>query len=131
MSKIKWIDILGWNDEQLEDLRTTGFAYLRQGKYDIAITFFEALSVLDPRSAYDQQTLGALYLQLNNPIRAIKCFEKAMKLEPDHSLTRLNLAKAFFLLDKKEEGLQVANQLKDDPEPQIARVANALLLVYG
>lgn len=131
MSRINWRDKLGWTEEHLEDLRYTGYAYLRQGKYDIAISFFEALTVLDPESAYDAQTLGALYLQVNNPLKALKCFDKALKLEADHAPTLLNLCKALFMLGKKEEGLKLAEILKNEPDPHISNSARALLLAHS
>lgn len=131
MSKINWRESLGWTEEQLEDLRYTGYAYIRQGKYDIAISFFEALTVLDSESAYDAQTLGALYLQLNNPAKALKYFDRALKLEADHAPTLLNLCKALFMLGKKEEGLKLANILKNEPSPSISNTAKALILAYS
>lgn len=131
MSKINWLTSLGWTEEQLEDLRYAGYAYLRQGKYDIALSFFEALTVLDPESAYDAQTLGALYLQLNNPVKALKYFDKALKIEGDHAPTLLNLCKALFMLGKKEEGLKLANILKNEPDSTISNTAKALILAYG
>ena len=131
MSRINWRKSLGWTEEQLEDLRYTGYAYIRQGKYEIALSFFEALTVLDQDSAYDAQTLGALYLQLGNPQKALKCFDKALKLEADHAPTLLNLCKAFFMLGKKEEGLKLANILKNEPDPVIANSAKALILAYS
>ena len=54
MGKINWKDHLGWSEEQLEDLRYTGFSYIRQGKYEIALAFFEALVILDPSSVYNK-----------------------------------------------------------------------------
>lgn len=131
MSKIDWLKELEWGDEQLEDLRYTGYAYLRQGKYEIAISFFEALTVLDKDSAYDIQTLGALYLQVGNAAKAIKCFDKALKLEADHGPTLLNLCKALFMLGKKEEGLKLAHILKREPNPMISNVATALILAHS
>src|SRR5262245_16344861 len=131
MAKIDWKQQLGWTEDHLEDLRYAGYAYIRQGKYDIALPFFEALSVLDPESAYDIQTLGALYMQLNNPVKAIKAFDKALKLDADHGPTLLNLAKALFMMGKKEEGLKLANILKNEPNAFISNVAKALILAYG
>jgi tetratricopeptide (TPR) repeat protein len=130
MAKINWQNVLGWNEEHLEDLRFTGYAYIRQGKYDIAKSFFEALTVLDPESAYDAQTLGAIYLQLNDPSNALKCFDKALKIEGDHAPTLLNLAKALFMLGKKDEGLKLAHILKNEKDIGIANVAKALILAY-
>lgn len=130
MSRIDWANKLSWNEEQFEDLRYTGYAYLRQGKYDIAITFFEALTVLDPSSAYDSQTLGALYLQLGQPQKAIKWLDHALKIEADHGPTLLNLCKALFMIGKKDEGLKLANILKNEPSLIISNTAKALILAH-
>lgn len=131
MGKINWQDKLGWTEEHIEDLRYTGFSYIRQGKYDIALSFFEALVVLDPNSAYDAQTLGALYIQLNQPAKALRYFDKALKLEANHGPTLLNLAKAFFMMGKKEEGLKIVQLLKNEKDPAVSNVAKALLLAYS
>jgi tetratricopeptide (TPR) repeat protein len=131
MPNIDWLKTLGWNEDQIEDLRNAGYAYIRQGKYDIALPFYEALLVLDPESAYDAQTLGALYLQLNNPAKALKCFDRALKLDADHAPTLLNVTKALFMLGKKEEGLKLAAILKNEKNPAVSNVAKALMLAYG
>lgn len=130
MSRIDWKKELKWTPDHLEDLRYTGYAYLRQGKYDIAITFFEALSIIDPDSAYDAQTLGGLYLQKGDPKTAIKWLERALKIEADHGPTLLNLCKALFMVGKKKEGLKLAYILKKEPNLAIANVASALILAH-
>lgn len=130
MTRIDWCKKLKWGQEHLEDLRFAGYAYLRQGKYDIAISFFEALAVLDPESAYDSQTLGALYLQINKPEQAIKWLDRALKIETDHAPTLLNLCKALFMIGKKEQGLKLANILKREPNTAVANVARALILAH-
>lgn len=131
MSRINWLQTLGWSEEQLDDMRYTGYAYIRQGKYEIALPFFEALSVLSPDNPYDAQTLGAIYLQLGNPGKALKFFDRALKMEADHTPTLLNLCKALFMLGKKDEGLKLANILKNEPDPYIANIAKALILAHS
>lgn len=131
MGRIKWLNELGWSQEQLEDIRFAGYAYIRQGKYDIALPFFEALVVLDPESSYDAQTLGALYLQLNSPLKAIKIFDKALQLEADHAPTLLNVTKALLMLGRKEEAVKLANILKNEKDAAISNVAKALILAYS
>lgn len=128
---IDWREKLGWTDEHIEDLRYTGFSYIRQGKYDIALPFFEALAILDPESAYDAQTLGAIYLQINEPTKAMHSFERALQLEAEHGPTLLNLAKAFFMMGKKEEGLRLVQILKEDSNPTVSNTAKALILAYS
>lgn len=131
MSRINWCKELSWTEEQLEDLRYTGYAYLRQGKYDIAISFFEALTVLDANSAYDAQTLGALYMQIGNHAKALKWLNRALLLETDHAPTLLNLCKLLFMMGKKEEGLKLAKILKNEPSISISNTAEALILAYS
>lgn len=131
MSRINWLARLGWNDEQIEDLRNTGYAYIRQGKYDIALPIFEGIWVLSQESAYDAQTIGAIYLQLGNPQKSIKYLNHALKIEADHGPTLLNLTKAFFMLGKKDEGLKLAFILKNETDPLIANTAKALILAYS
>lgn len=132
MGSIDWMKKLGWTEEHAEDLRYTGFSYVRQGKYDIALSFFEALVILDPNNVYDIQTLGALYLQINQYELALKYFDQALKLETsNHGPTLLNLAKTFFAMGKKDEGLKIVNILKTDQNPSISNTAKAFLLAYG
>lgn len=131
MGTIDWKKKLTWTNDQLSALRNAGYSYIRQGKYDIALPFFEALVVLDSESAYDIQTLGALYLQLNNPAKALKCFDKALKVNAEHAVTLLNITKALFALGKKEEGMKLANILKNDANPNISNVAKAFLLAFS
>ena len=130
MSRINWLKELGWNEEHIEDLRLAGYSYIRQGKYDIALPFFEALTVLDPTSSYDVQQLGALYLQLNKPEVALKYLDRALKLEADHAPTLLNLTKALLMLNRREEALKLAEILKKEPDPVISNMAKALILAY-
>ncbi len=131
MGTIDWKKRLNWNEDQLHDLRNTGYAYIRQGKYEIALPLFEALNILDNNSAYDAQTLGALYLQLNQPEKALKYFDRALKIEGDHATTLLNVSKALFALGRREDGLKLANILKNEPNPAISNMAKALLLAFS
>ena len=131
MDRINWLDKLGWNQEHLEEMRHTGYSYIRQGKYDIALPFFKALVILDNESAYDAQTLGAIYVEINEPEKAIKYLDRALQIESDHAPTLLNLTKAFFMSGKKVDGKRLANILKKDHNPFIAGQAAALLLAYS
>ena len=131
MSQIKWLEVLGWGQEELEDLRFVGYSYIKQGKYDLAVTFFEALVVLNPESAYDLQTLGALYLQMNNNLAALNYIERALKIEPTHLPTLLNRTKALFALGYKKQGLAQARFLETTVETAIENQDSALILSYS
>jgi tetratricopeptide (TPR) repeat protein len=128
MSEIDWLDVLDWDKEELEDLRFVGYSYLKQGKYDISITFFKALVILNPNNAYDLRTLGALYLQKGNNLMALNYLEKALKLEPNHDETILNRIKALFGLGYKRQAMSQAQALEKNPNPEIANQASSLIL---
>lgn len=130
MQRINWLKELGWTEDHIDEMRILAFAYLRQGKYDIALPFFEALVALNRDSFYDLQTLGALYVQLNQPEQAIRYLNKALVSNEEHGTTMLNLMKAYFMSSKIEEGLRLAKLLKTDKDPFIAGSAEAFLLAY-
>jgi len=131
MSDVNWLEVLDWSPNELEDLRFVGYSYLKQGKYDIALNFFEALTVLAPENGYDLQTLGAIHLQLGNNLNALNYIERSLKIEPGHLPTRLNRAKAFFALGYKRQALQEARDLERCEDPSIADQATALLMAYA
>ena len=130
MALRNWKNELGWSEGHLDEMRNIGYSYVRQGKYDIALPFFEALTVLDPDSVYDLQLLGAIYVQMDRPKLAIKYLNKALQLEGDHGPTLLNLMKAFFMAGQIDEGIRLAKVMQGDKDPFIASSAKALILCY-
>lgn len=130
MSQFNWLEILGWGDGEVNDLRYVAYSYIKQGIYDVALTFFDAVTVLSPPIAYDLQTIGALHLQLGNGLKALDFLDRALKLEPNHLLTKLNRAKALFMLGYKRQGLMQVLELEKCPDAEIAKQAGALVLAY-
>lgn len=125
-----WCDVLGWTEEQLRDLRATGYSYVVQGLYERAAIFFEALVAIDPKSAYDVQTLGAIYLQTGQSEQALDQLEKALDLQPTHLPTLLNKAKALLISGKLAEGLALAQSLTRVPRARVRNLAEALIMAY-
>ena len=131
MSQVNWIELLGWGEDQIEDLRFVGYSYIKQGKYDIALSFFEALTVLDPDSLYDNQILGGLYLETGNHLAALDLLERAIKTDGSHAPTLLNRIKAMIGLGYKKQALSQAQVLVDNPDTSIANEAEAIILAYS
>jgi tetratricopeptide (TPR) repeat protein len=127
---MNWLEILNWNQNQLDDLRNLGFTYIKEGIYDTALTFFEALTILEPLNTYDLQILGALYLQKGNGLQALDTIDQALKLDPASLETRLNRAKALFMLGYRRQGLLQAMELERCEDPKIANQASALVMAY-
>ncbi|PIS02407.1 MAG: type III secretion chaperone [Chlamydiae bacterium CG10_big_fil_rev_8_21_14_0_10_42_34] len=130
MSKVNWLEILDWGNEEISDLRYVAYSYIKQGIYDVALTFFDAITVLSPPTPYDLQTIGALHLQLGNGLKALDFLDRSLKMEPTHLLTQLNRAKALFMLGYKKQGLTQVLELEKCPEKEIAAQASALVLAY-
>ena len=130
MSSLNWMELLGWKDEEVNDLRYVAYSYIKQGGYDVALTFFDAVGVLTPPVAYDLQTMGALHLQLGNGLKALDFLDRALKIEPDHLLTQMNRAKALFMLGYKKQALAIVLELEKSSDPEIASQASALVLAY-
>ena len=130
MSGLNWLEILEWGEEEVNDLRVVAYSYIKQGVYDVALTFFDALNVLTPPIPYDLQTLGALHLQIGNGLKALDFLDRALRVEPTHFLTQLNRAKALFMLGYRKQGLVQAEQLLKCPDAVIASQASALILAY-
>ncbi len=131
MSNTNWKEILGWSEQQLEELRLSGFSFLREGKYDKALLFFQTLVIVDPSSAYDFQTLGALFLQMGKKESALKTLHRALELEPTHEPTLLNLAKTHLLMDDKNQAFEIARKLETSVDPGISGDAAALIAAYS
>jgi len=130
MEEPLWLDLLGWSDSDLSDLRFVGYSYIKQGQFEIGLKFFEALIILAPNSAYDHQTLGALYLEIGNNLEALKLLDRALELDPTHEDTLLNRAKALFVLGYTSQGITLAKHLSQKQTPHIKDRADALLLAY-
>ena len=130
MSEVAWIDLLGWSDEEINDLRFVAYSYIKQGHYSIALKFFNALVVLCPESSYDLQTLGALHLEMGDNLTALNFFDRALQHDPKNPPTLINRAKALFLLGYHRQGLEQAVVLKSHPDAKISGQAQALILAY-
>lgn len=130
MSSENWMELLGWSQEQIEDLRFVAYSYLKQGLYDEALTFFEALTILSKENPYDLQTLGAIYLHQGKALLALNFLDRALKVEPQHFPTLLNRAKALFLLGYKKQALAQAHALEMCRDTKINSAAKALILSY-
>jgi len=131
MSQTNWLDLLGWNIDEMEDIRFAGYSYVKQGQYQDALKFFEVLVILSGENIYDLQTLGALYLETGNNLSALNYLERALKIDAAHEPTLLNRAKALFLLGYKRQALAQSGQLERSSDAFVANQARALTLAYS
>ena len=131
MSQTNWIELLGWSEDQIEDIRFAGYSFIKQGQYEHALKFFEVLAILPNENVYDLQTLGGIYLQVGNNLSALNFLEKALAMDPSHGPTLLNRTKALFLLGYKKQALSQASKLERSSDSYIADQARALTVAYS
>ncbi len=85
---------------QAEATRNLGEAYLRQGKYRIALLELKKAEEMIPSDHILQDDLGLAYLYLNEPDQAIYHFKRALEIKNDYTPARNNLGNAYA--EKKE-----------------------------
>ena len=127
---VDWRSLLDWGQEQLEELQIAGYSYIVQGKYDIALPFFKALIYLQPEDVYNFQSLGAVYLQLGNSEQSLKYLDRALSMDPEHTITEMNKTKALCDLGRSGEAVELAKKLCKNHNVAIADMAEAILMVY-
>ena len=85
---------------QAEATRNLGEAYLRQGKYRIALKQLKKAEDMYPSDHILQDDIGLAYLYLKDPDQAIRHFKKALEIKEDYNPARNNLGNAYA--EKKE-----------------------------
>lgn len=126
---MNWLDLLNWSDLQTDELRSVGFSYLQQGKYDLALVFFETLNVLESDNPQDLQTLGALHLEKGDNQQALEYLDQSLELKSD-AFTMLNRVKVLFQLGYKDQATAEANLLIQSENSEIAMQAEALVMAF-
>lgn len=123
------LNILGWKIDDLNNLQFIGFSYIKQGKFEIAKTLFEALEVLHPEDPYNLSTLGGLYIETKEPYKALNVLEKALMLDPQNEISQFNKIQALLSLGFKKQALEACQMLAQAKDPVLKSKAEALLLV--
>ena len=85
---------------QAEATRNLGEAYLREGKYRVALKHLKNAEELYPSDHLLQDDLGLAYLYLKDRDQAIFHFKKALAIKDDYNPARNNLGNAYA--EKKE-----------------------------
>ena len=120
-----WPDVLAfaqkWHAENPRDARALfyrGAALTATGRFVEAETIYRLALEKDPSDFKAWNNLaGILFDSLNKPMDAIRCMERAMKLEPQNKLGWSNLASMVGRLGRHEKALEFAGRaLALDPQ---------------
>jgi tetratricopeptide (TPR) repeat protein len=123
--KGSWPDALAfarkWHTENPAEAKALffqGVALAATGRFVEAETIYRRALALDGKDFKTWNNLaGVLFDSLDKPMDAIRCMERAMKLEPQNKLGWSNLASMVGRLGRHEKALEFANRaLALDPE---------------
>lgn len=98
-------------------LMKTAIDSISAKKYQIAISQFEQIIVIDNQHVESYWYLVGIYYQLQNLIKAIECCQKIISIEPDFPIAYHNLGCLYFvqkLPDLAEEQFKTALQLSKE-----------------
>ncbi len=85
-----------------------GNVYLAEGKANLAEKEFRKALAADPTNRDGNYNLGLVLMASGKPGEAIP---QLLKVKPQDTATRLNLAKAYLEAGKRAEGLKLANEI--------------------
>jgi tetratricopeptide (TPR) repeat protein len=88
----------GWTVEEMRLVADLGYALAEQGRDWEALIIFEGLATLAPATAYFHSALGALWLRLDEPRRAVEHLNKALGADSHDFNALLNRGEAFLHL---------------------------------
>jgi tetratricopeptide (TPR) repeat protein len=84
-------------------IMSLGIAQHMTGRHRDAIQQFEGALRLDPKLVQVWHYIGASYLKLDEPARAVEPLQKAIESQPDDKKSRLMLAYALASLERYEQ----------------------------
>lgn len=84
------------------DYNRIGVYYANAGCEDKAVEFYELAIQENPNHKYANANLG-VHIRHKDPKRARACFEKSLKLDPDHDIALIELARMDAAEGKHEE----------------------------
>ncbi|NGX52976.1 MAG: hypothetical protein KR126chlam5_01283 [Candidatus Anoxychlamydiales bacterium] len=125
-----WQNYLELSADSIEDLRSVGYLYVKQGCFDIALDFFNALLVLNPGNSYDESMIGALYLEKGKYLEALEHLDEVLKIDPNNYLVLLNKAKTLFSLGYRTEAIAITKMISNCPDKKLSSQASALMEAY-
>ncbi len=101
-------------DNILNELRICGDLLAKEGKFAEAIEYYKKYIEINPHSVIMYNRIGHLYEKVDESDyleEQEKYFRKALKLDPNYSLTLRNLAFVYFKMEKFQEAFKYFDRL--------------------
>lgn len=103
-----------------------------EGKYDDAIANYEKIRTANPESESVYEDLGEIYLESNQPLKAIANYQKYLQKNPHQALAKYHLAVAYNMAGDKKNAQKTLNEFLNiwehaDPDvPELVKAKDSL-----
>lgn len=108
-------------EDTFTKLRILGDENVNNGNFQEAIGFYKKCVEIQPQNVMMHNRVGHIYEKISESEyldEQIKCFEKALSIDPNSSLTLRNLAFVYFKAERYEESFECFKKLlNDNPLP--------------
>ena len=105
------------------DCETLGDAIFLQGRYEIALDYFDKAINIDKRIFEVFYSKGVTLGRLKEHEKALTCFEKAIEIYPEHVDSWIGKAVALYKLEKCEQAIECCDKALEI-EPRSYRACN-------
>jgi predicted Zn-dependent protease len=113
--------------EHMAAMMEAGYIYIGMRRYKEARELFEGLCVLAPDSEVPMVALGNVEFCQGKVAKAIKHYNRALKVDPDSAFAKVYLGEALFFSGKKDEALELIETVAKDDKGGAGEFAQALL----
>ena len=94
--KISLAEVKGMKRSDLLKLADAGHVKYKHGRLEEADKIFQGLIMLDHRNAYFHSMMGAVHQKGDKPVEAIMEYNRALKLNPYDSVSRVNRGEIYL-----------------------------------
>jgi len=101
-----------------------GFVAINQGDEKSCTRLFTAAQLLDPQNSLPKVGIGYLHLQKLELTKAMNCFEKVIKEEPENEMAKTFLGICLSMAPNKEDkGEKILRETVKSNDPLIKRLS--------
>jgi predicted Zn-dependent protease len=121
------------DDGSLESRYARAIAFSRRPDYPKALALMDTLIAERPNDAYFQEAKAQMLFESGRPGEALPLYEKALQLQPDEPLLRIELARVQMELGAPDQVRAAIKNLETArlQEPAGAEVWRLLAIAYG
>lgn len=89
-------DLSGYGTEDLAGLAEVGYNLLQQGRLEDALTIYQGVYALNPKSQWGASSIGCIYQRMGREEDALRMYNEALQIEPNDVHVLSNRGEMLF-----------------------------------